>query len=120
MKTKLKRARRGSVAVLGITGPLTLGEGTGALRAKVQELAREGHKRIVMNLSSVKAIDSAGLGELIAAHSKFTAIGGNVKLSNVNRHVDDLLSVTRLYKVFQAFEDESEAVRSFSPRKKAA
>ena len=91
-----------------------------ALREKVQQLAQEGHKRIVLNMASVKTIDSAGLGELIAAHSKFTAIGGNVKLSNITKPVDELLTVTKLYKVFQAFEDESEAVSSFWEKKTAA
>ena len=120
MRMKLHTGNRGHVAILGITGRLTLGEGSSALREKVQQLAQEGHKRIVLNMASVKTIDSAGLGELIAAHSKFTAIGGNVKLSNITKPVDELLTVTKLYKVFQAFEDESEAVSSFSEKNTAA
>ncbi|HEY2012699.1 MAG TPA: STAS domain-containing protein [Bryobacteraceae bacterium] len=67
-----------------------------------------------MNLKDVGYIDSAGLGELVGSYASVTQSGGSIKLLHPQAKVHDLLQVTKLYTVFVAFDEENEAVRSFS------
>jgi anti-sigma B factor antagonist len=76
-----------------------------------------GSRRIVLNLADVTYMDSSGLGELVAAHTTVTTAGGEMKLLNLAKRVHDLLKLTKLYTVFEAFEDEDSAVDSFTVAK---
>jgi anti-sigma B factor antagonist len=113
MNVKLTTHENGDVTVVDASGKLTLGEGTSLLRTKIRELVAGGSRRIVLNLADVTYMDSSGLGELIAAHTTVTTAGGEMKLLNLAKRVHDLLKITKLYTVFEAFEDESAAVNSF-------
>jgi anti-sigma B factor antagonist len=117
MSVKLTTHENGDVIVVDTSGKLTLGEGTSILRTKIRELVAGGSRRIVLNLADVTYMDSSGLGELIAAHTTVTTAGGEMKLLNLNKRVHDLLKITKLYTVFEAFEDESAAVNSFTVAK---
>ena len=72
-----------------------------------------GQKNILINLKDVTYIDSAGLGELVGAYATVASAAGSIKLLHPQNKVHDLLQVTKLYSVFVAFDDESEALRSF-------
>ncbi len=114
MSVKLTTHENGEVVIVDISGKLTLGEGTSALRTKIRELVAGGSRRIVLNLSNVTYMDSSGLGELIGSHTTLAIAGGEMKLLNLAGHVHDLLKVTKLVTVFEVFEDEASAVNSFS------
>jgi anti-sigma B factor antagonist len=101
------------VVVLDVSGRITLGEGNVMLRDIVSELAENGNKRIVLNLSEVNYIDSSGLGELVKSHTTIRNRGGELKLANLNKRVHDLLQMTRLASVFDIQSDEATALRSF-------
>ncbi len=103
----------GDVVIVDLSGRIALGDGSGVVRETVKDLLKEGQKNILLNLGDVSYIDSAGLGELIGAYAKVTSQGGQIKLLNVQRKVDDLLQVTKLYTVFEAFTSETAALRSF-------
>ena len=120
MSVKLTTREKGGVIIVDAGGKLTLGEGTGSLRTKIRELVQGGSLRIVLNLADVTYIDSSGLGELIAAHTTITTAGGEIKLLNLAKRVHDLLKLTKLYTVFDTFEDEAAAVDSFTMTKPAA
>jgi anti-sigma B factor antagonist len=96
-----------------------MGEGTSTLRTKIRELVDGGARRIVLNMADVSYMDSSGLGELIAAHTTVTTAGGEIKLLNLAKRVHDLLKLTKLYTVFEAFEDEPSAIASFRMAKPA-
>jgi anti-sigma B factor antagonist len=68
-------------------------------------------------MADVSYMDSSGMGELIAAHTTVTTAGGEIKLLHLAKRVHDLLKLTKLYTVFEAFEDEASAVNSFSAAK---
>jgi anti-sigma B factor antagonist len=119
MSVKLTTHQKGDVTVIDIGGKLTLGEGTSSLRTKIRELVEGGSRRIVLNMADVAHMDSSGLGELIAAHTTVTTAGGEIKLLNLARRVHDLLKITKLYTVFESFEDEASAVASFPVAKPA-
>src|SRR2546428_9799487 len=103
----------GDAAVLDISGRITLGQGNVILRDIVRDLADKGHKRIVLNLAEVQYIDSSGVGELVKAHTTIKNQGGELKLTNLNKRVHDLLHMTRLSAVFDIQKDEASAIKSF-------
>jgi anti-sigma B factor antagonist len=104
----------GDVIVLDLKGKITLGEGDELLKDKVNSLVNQGHKKIVLNLAEVPYIDSAGLGEVVRTYTTVSRQGGSLKLLNLTKRITDLLSITKLLTVFETFDSENEAVRSFS------
>jgi len=104
----------GDVMVLDLKGKITLGEGDELLKDKVNSLVNQGHKKIILNLADVPYIDSAGLGEVVRTYTTVSRQGGSLKLLNLTKRITDLLSITKLLTVFETFESENEAVRSFS------
>ena len=113
MSVKLTSRVEGDVTIVDTSGRLTLGKGTSLLRDKLRELVEGGSRRIVLNMADVTYIDSSGLGELVAAHTTVTTAGGQVKLLNLAKRVHDLLKLTKLYTVFETFENEAQATGSF-------
>jgi anti-sigma B factor antagonist len=107
----------GDVVVLDLKGKITLGEGDELLKDKVNSLVNQGHRKIVLNLAEVPYIDSAGLGEIVRTYTTVSRQGGSLKLLNLTKRITDLLSITKLLTVFETFESENEAVRSFSAAK---
>ena len=101
------------IAVVGLRGRITLGEGTEALRDTVRDLLSQGQNRILLNLGEVNYIDSSGIGELVSAFTADKRHGGEVKLLNLTKKVHDLLQITKLYTVFDVKDDEASAVASF-------
>ena len=104
----------GDVVVLYLKGRITMGEGDELLKDKVNSLVNQGHKKIVLNLAEVPYIDSAGLGEIVRTYTTVSRQGGSLKLLNLTKRITDLLSITKLLTVFETFDSENEAVRSFS------
>ena len=104
----------GDVTIIDMSGKMTLGEGDELLRDKVNSLIQQGQKRIVLNLAEVPYIDSAGLGEIVRTYTTVSRNGGSLKLLNLTKRIQDLLSITKLLTVFETFESEADAVRSFS------
>jgi anti-sigma B factor antagonist len=105
----------GSVVILDLSGKLALGDGDGLLKDKVHSLVFQGSKDIALNLANLSYMDSAGLGELIAVHSTTTRNGGHIKIFNLTKRVSDLLAITKVLTVFDVFDSEQEALKSFSP-----
>ena len=104
----------GDVMVLDIKGKITLGEGDEQLKDKVNSLVNQGQRKMVLNLAEVPYLDSAGLGEVVRAYTTVSRQGGSLKLLNLTKRITDLLSITKLLTVFETFESENDAVRSFS------
>jgi len=102
----------GNVAVLDISGRITLGEGNIMLRETVRELVDQGNRKIVLNLGEVQYMDSSGVGELVKTHTTVRNQGGQLRLVNLNNRVNDLLQLTRLAAVFDIERDEASAIRS--------
>ena len=103
----------GGVIVFHLTGPLTLGEGTRRFRKLIQDTVEAGKKNILLNMSEVFYIDSSGLGEMVAAYTTVAHHGGALKLMKLTPRVRDLVQLTKVYRVFEVFNDEESAVQSF-------
>ena len=113
MNIKIDERHIDGITVLDIVGKLTIDEAAQQLRDKINSLISQKETRIVLNLKHVPYIDSGGLGELIASFGSVTRAGGKMKLLNVSARNHDLLSITRLVTVFESFDSEAEAVKSF-------
>ena len=102
------------IAILDVSGRITVGEGNVKLREVVLQLVEAGHKKIAMNLHDVGYVDSSGLGELVKAYTTVRHHGGQLKLVNPSKRLQDLLEITRLSAVFIIEADEASAIQSFS------
>jgi anti-sigma B factor antagonist len=102
------------VTVLDLKGKMTLGEGDELLKDKINSLLASGKKKLVLNLEGVPYIDSAGLGEIVRTYTTVSRQGGSLKLLNLTKRIEDLLSITKLLTVFETFDTEPEAIQSFS------
>ena len=104
----------GNVAVVDLSGKITIGEGDILLRDKIHELLESGKKNLLLNMEKVSYMDSAGIGELVACYKRAREKSGTVKLLKASGKVADLLQLTKLQEVFETFENEKDALGSFS------
>jgi anti-sigma B factor antagonist len=111
---KVSVRQRDGVTILDPKGKITIGTGDVALRNAVQEVMASGATNILINLQDVTTIDSSGIGELVSAYATATNRGAKLKLSNLPAKVTDILQITQLITVFEVFDHEDEAVRSFA------
>ena len=110
---KVNVRSEGEVSVVDLSGKITIGEGDVVLRETVETLLKEGRSKIVLNLSRISYMDSAGIGELVACYKRSREKGGQLKLLNPSGKVYDLLQLTKLEEIFETFRDEGEAIQSF-------
>jgi anti-sigma B factor antagonist len=103
----------GDVKVIDASGRITLGEGSAAFRDMVRDLASQGHKKLLLNMSDVVWIDASGIAEMVSGFTTVSNCGGKLKLLGLNKQQKDRLKITKLYTVFEIFTNEDEAVRSF-------
>ena len=104
----------GDVRILDVSGPIVVGaEGAERLADKVRSLLQQGYTRLIVNLAGVPYIDSTGLGVMVHAYATVSRQGGSLKLLHSTRKLHDLLVITKLATVFESFDDETAAARSF-------
>jgi anti-sigma B factor antagonist len=104
----------GEVTILDLKGKITLNEGDEVLKDKINSLILQNRKRILLNLADVPYIDSAGLGEIVRTYTTVSRQGGQLKLVNLTKRITDLLMITKLLTVFETFDVEQDALKSFS------
>ncbi len=105
--------RNSDVVILDLAGEIHIGESTLKLREALRDHVKQGVKNMIVNLAEITHIDSSGLGDLVAGHVSFEKNGGALKLLNLTERVSELMMITKLLTVFETFDDEEEAVRSF-------
>jgi len=113
MSCKAAVRHAGNIAIVDLSGRITLGDGSGLVRETIKGLLASGHKDVLVNLREVTYIDSAGLGELVGSYASVTNAGGRIKLLNPQGRVSEVLTVTKLYTVFETFADEAAAILSY-------
>jgi anti-sigma B factor antagonist len=109
----ISERQAGDVTILDMSGKITIGEGSVALRTAIRRLLEEGKKKILLNLAGVGYIDSSGIGELVSSYTAINKDGGQLKLLNLTQKLQDLLTITKLLTVFDVYESEAEALESF-------
>ena len=101
------------MTILDLSGAVQSETAAIAMRNAVRQLVEGGKNKILLNLGSVKYMDSSGIGELIANLTTVNRTGGQLKLLNLTDKITDLLVITKLLTVFDVYEGEAEALNSF-------
>lgn len=111
---KVTVRHKDGITILEPVGKITIGAGDIAIREAVLESVEAGSDRVLIDMNGVTTIDSSGVGELVSAFTTVSNRGGKLKLLNLPPKVMDILMITQLITVFEVFDDEDEAVASFS------
>ena len=113
MEATLVLKQRGDVAIVDVLGRITLAGGSSILRDEIRNLVDNGQKKLLLNMSCVKYIDTSDIGESVSALTYTCNHGGQLKLLNLTKRTKDLLQITHHYTDFEVFDDEAIALRSF-------
>lgn len=111
---KIVERQEQDVTILDLHGKIMIGEGDDALRDAVVKLVDDGKTKVLLNLGDVPYVDSAGLGEIVRCYTTVSRKNGHLKLINLTAKIRDLLAITKLLTVFETYDSEEEAVKSFS------
>ncbi|HYP26830.1 MAG TPA: STAS domain-containing protein [Blastocatellia bacterium] len=112
----IKERSAGDVTVLDLSGRITIGDGSVQLREAVRKLLEEGKKKILLNLGDVSYVDSSGIGELVSSYTTTNNNGGELKLLNLTKKIQDLLMITKLLTVFETHDNEADAIASYGKK----
>jgi len=113
MSVKMDTREVKGIVIVDLNGRVTMGEACAAIRDEIRDQVAQGFLRILLNLAEVSYIDSAGLGELTAAFTSVKNRGGQLKLVNLTKRVHDVMQITKLYTVFDVYDDEKKAIAAF-------
>ena len=103
----------GDVRIIVLGGKITIGTGDVKIRELVSQALDDNKENILFDLGGVTAIDSSGIGEMVACYTTVTKRGGQLKLMHLSPKINDILQVTQLITVFDVFDDEREALGSY-------
>jgi anti-sigma B factor antagonist len=110
---RIEKRKKGDVVILDLKGKILIGDGIDVLRDTINNTISEQETQVLLNFAEVPYLDSTGLGEVVRSYTSIKKAGGVVKIVNLTNKVRDLLSVTKLITVFDTFEDEEKAIKSF-------
>ena len=110
---KITEREAEGITILDIQGQITLGDGDEELKKHIDEAVAAGKTKILLNMKKVKFMDSSGVGELVGCYTSVSRAGGKLKLVNLNEKVHDILQITQLISVFETFDDEGSAFKSY-------
>ncbi len=113
MNMTITKRQLDDVVILDLAGRITIGEGTIMLRQRIQRMLEAGDRKFLLSLADVDYIDSSGLGELVSSFTTVKNREGALKLLGLTRRVQDLMQITKLLTVFDVYDDEAEALKSF-------
>ena len=103
----------GPVTVVILQGKMTAADSNGRVREMIDSLIQKGRKQIVANLEAASTIDSGGLGELVSCYATTNRVGGGMKLVYNAKKIKDLMIITKLASIFDSYDNEAEAIKSF-------
>jgi anti-sigma B factor antagonist len=109
----ITQRRTDDVVILDLAGKLTIGGTNSQLKETLRQLTTEGERSIVLNMSGLTFVDSSGLGELVSGYSTLKRENGRLALVGLSGTVLNLMTITKLYTVFDTYDSEAEAVKSF-------
>lgn len=112
---EIRQRQLGTVVCLDVEGRLVVGVDDG-LKDTVKHLLSQGHRDILLNFKNVSQIDTSGLAAVTAIRAAAQMHSASIKLLNLPPRVHDLLVITRLITLFEVFESEGDALRSYDQR----
>ncbi|MGC8595059.1 MAG: STAS domain-containing protein [Candidatus Kryptoniota bacterium] len=118
MAIKVSKLADGEIAVVEPKGQLIGGNETDELRSEIAKLSQEGNRKLVIDLGKTTYLNSTAIGVLIWAHTHYSKEGGEVKLANINKNIENIFVITKLTMVFDVHDSQLDAVAAFSKGKK--
>jgi anti-sigma B factor antagonist len=112
MQLRMSTRTMDGVMVVDCSGRIVFGEESATLRDTIKKVLTQ-NPRVVLNLAEVSYVDSGGLGTLVSLYTTARNAGGALKLARLTQRVGDLLQLTKLVSIFEVFDDEQLAARSF-------
>jgi len=119
MSLDIAQREREGITILVLTGRITAGDEVSKFRTGIDKVAQRPEPKLILNLKGVDYIDSTGLGALVMSSTSLRKAGGTIRLVHLNRRNMELLVMTKIDTIFEAFDDETEAVNSFFPGRTA-
>ena len=113
MQLVINERRVGKVVILDLEGKIVIGEGSRLLSDEVARLLQDAQNQIILDLQRVTHVDSSGIGELVSRHTTTRHTGGRLVLNQLPRKIHELLRITRLIDIFEIYDNEESALRSF-------
>jgi anti-sigma B factor antagonist len=110
----IQERRVGDVTVLGLGGRLVLYDGEADFRQRIDDLLAAGCRKVLVDLKDVTYVDSAGVGVMVGKYLSVRRQGGDMKLLHLSSRSLRVMTITRLTSVFDTFDSEEDALRSFS------
>ena len=104
----------GDLTILDLKGRLVAGDGDEVFRDTMNRLAQLGRRKVLLNLDEVTYIDSCGVGAIVSKYVTLRKRDGQLKLYNLGPRTLRVFDITKLLTVFDAFDSEAEAVKSFA------
>jgi len=114
MSLSIQTSQKGDVTLVACSGRITLGEETAQFRDTLRGLIKKGDKKILLDLGNVSYLDSSGIGELVGSFTSASNVGATMKLACLTRKIHDLLQITKLLTVFEVFDNDEAAIKSFA------
>lgn len=112
MRLALETREVGRVTIVRCKGRIVAGGESDALRAHVTHLLRD-KRAIILHLGEVAFIDSSGLGTMVRSLTSTRQVHGDLKLCDVPEHVQKVLQLSHLTKLFESHDCEDTAVAAF-------
>ena len=113
MSLQIETRVNGDVTTIACNGDIRLGEGTSLFRNTLRELLKSGVRKIILDLGEVNYLDSTGIGEMVGGYTSAHASGASIRMARLPQKVYALLQITRLVTVFEIYDSEEEALKSF-------
>jgi anti-sigma B factor antagonist len=113
MAVKTTTLESGKIGVIEVKGSLVGGEETDELRNAVADFIEQGTKNLIIDLSKVTYLNSTAIGVLVSAHTTFSRNKGHVKLSGINKNINNIFVITKLTLVFDVAETKEDAAKAF-------
>jgi anti-sigma B factor antagonist len=110
---RIKTTEKYSAVVIELKGNVIGGPESEEFSKMLHGFLDEGKKNVIVDLSSVKFMNSSGLGMLISGFTTMKNGGGSLKLARATEKINSLLVITKLITIFENFESVDEAVKSF-------
>jgi anti-anti-sigma factor len=105
--------QKSTVKVIQVAGHVRMGELVDRLRNDIDTSLGAGTSRIIVNMTNLKSLDSSGIGVLVRSLGLAKKMGGSIKLSDVPEGVSQTLQVTGIWRLFEVFKTDQEAIASF-------
>lgn len=103
----------GEVVVLELIGKILPGQDVGELDEILYSLLNEEQTKVIIDLGKGAWLSSSAIGILVHHWKKFKQFGGNLRLANLSKKIQELVEISGLSKILDIYDNLDEAIDSF-------